>query len=589
MSSTILAANVVAHAVQTTIIIASALALLAVVRITAPGVRYVLLRALLGFSLLLPVIAPRVPLQATADGSTSWLAAAGSRWSRPSPNGDARGGEHQQAGTPMATTQTRTASAWWLLSALAAGAVLRLIWIAAGLVRLRQLRRAGELAPPSPEYEDMQQRIGAQAQVRFVPHLGQPVAFGLRQPVVLLPENLQALPDDIRRAVLAHELWHVQRRDWAWVLVEELVRAVLWFQPATWMLISRIQSAREETVDELTILAIGSRRSYLDALVAFADQPSVFAAAAFARRRHLVHRMLMISKEQVMSSTRIVLYSAALVAAVAATSWYSIEAYPLRADAQAVRDQVPPPPPPPPMAGDPNRMEAALLKEVKEQPNAGNHHALGVLYFEKAFRGTSLSLEDKSKFIADGLAAEDAALSYDPDYMEALIYKNLLLRLQAQLETNPAERTRIIQEADRLRTRAMALRTQQPAPTHRPGTVPPPPPPPPPPPDESTSSPMIDGEFPIRVGGNIATPTKIRDAQPVYPPEALSQRVSGNVILQVTVDQQGKVRDARVLKSIPLLDAAAIAAARQWEFTPTLLNGVPKPVMMTLTIRFALE
>jgi TonB family protein len=234
-------------------------------------------------------------------------------------------------------------------------------------------------------------------------------------------------------------------------------------------------------------------------------------------------------------------------------------------------------------------MEAALLKEVNEQPNAGNYHALAVLYFERAFRGTSLTPEEKSKLIADGLAAEESALSYDPDYADAMIYKNLLLRLQAQLETNPAERTRIIEEADRLRTRAMTMREQQPAATHQPGTVPPPPPAPPPPPDEPASSPIVDGEFPIRVGGNIAPPTMTREVKAVYPPEALLKRVSGVVILQATIDRKGKVRDVRVLKSIPLLDAAAIEAVRQWEFTPTLLNGAPKPVLVTLTINFSLE
>ena len=321
----------------------------------------------------------------------------------------------------------------------------------------------------------------------------------------------------IQRAVLAHELWHVKRYDWSWVLFEELVRAALWFQPAMWVLISRIQSAREETVDELAILATGSRRSYLDALVTFADRPSVFAAAAFARRRHLVQRMLMISKEHVMSSTRVVACSAVLLAVVAGASWYSIEAFPLTTHAQAPRDRVPPPPPPPAPVPNFPQQEAALRKKVQEQPNAVNYHALATLYFQQARTTADMTAEDKSKVVADGLAAADAALSYDPDYAEALIYKNLLLRVQAQLETNPDDRVRIVAEADRLRSRAMALRKQQPAQPRQPGTMPPPPPPPPPPDEASTNSAMVDGEFPIRVGGNIAPPTKIRDVRPRLP------------------------------------------------------------------------
>jgi TonB family protein len=591
MSVTLLVANITAHAVQTTIIIGSALVMLSLVRITAPGVRYVLLRGLLALCLLLPLIVPRVALLTVDEVPAARLEGSRPGFSLPWQDRGTNGSERRHAGAAVAGVQAIDAWAGWILWALVAGTGIRLTSIAAGLVRLRRLRSAGESAPPSPEYDELQQRIGtrAETQIRFVPQLGQPATFGVRRPVVLLPEALRPLPMGIQRAVLAHELWHVKRYDWSWVLFEELVRAALWFQPAIWVLISRIQSAREETVDELAILATGSRRSYLDALVTFADRPSVFAAAAFARRRHLVHRMLMISKEHVMSSTRVVACSAALLAVVAGASWYSVEAFPLTAHAQAPRDRVPPPPPPPAPVPDFPQQEAALRKKVQEQPNAVNYHALATLYFEKARTTADMTAEDKSKVVADGLSAADAALSYDPDYVEALIYKNLLLRVQAQLETNPDDRVRIVAEADRLRSRAMALRKQQPAQPQQPGTMPPPPPPPPPPDEASTSSAMVDGEFPIRVGGNIAPPTKIRDVRPVYPPEALANKVAGVVIVQATIDREGKVRDARVLKSIPLLDAAAVEAVRQWEFTPTLLNGVPKPVIMVLTINFTLE
>jgi protein TonB len=75
----------------------------------------------------------------------------------------------------------------------------------------------------------------------------------------------------------------------------------------------------------------------------------------------------------------------------------------------------------------------------------------------------------------------------------------------------------------------------------------------------------------------------------VYPAIAQTARVSGEVALEVTIGADGKVRDARVIKSIPLLDQAAIEAVKQWEFTQTLLNGVPVPVMMNVTVNFALK
>jgi protein TonB len=91
------------------------------------------------------------------------------------------------------------------------------------------------------------------------------------------------------------------------------------------------------------------------------------------------------------------------------------------------------------------------------------------------------------------------------------------------------------------------------------------------------------------VGGNIKAPTKVRDVKPVYPQIAQSARVSGVVIIEATIGPNGKVANARVLRSIPLLDQAALDAVKQWEYTPTLLNNVPVPVIMTVTVNFTLQ
>jgi periplasmic protein TonB len=109
------------------------------------------------------------------------------------------------------------------------------------------------------------------------------------------------------------------------------------------------------------------------------------------------------------------------------------------------------------------------------------------------------------------------------------------------------------------------------------GGLPEAPPPPPPP------------QAPVRVGGNIKPPTKTKHVPPVYPPIAQSARVSGMVIIEATIGADGRVKDAKVLRSIPLLDQAALDAVKQWVFTPTLLNGVPVPVIMTVTVNFTLQ
>ena len=93
----------------------------------------------------------------------------------------------------------------------------------------------------------------------------------------------------------------------------------------------------------------------------------------------------------------------------------------------------------------------------------------------------------------------------------------------------------------------------------------------------------------VRIGGTIRPPLKVRNVDPVYPQLALLSRVQGIVIIEATIGPDGRVMNARVLRSEPLLKQAALDAVNQWEFTPTLLNGIPLPVIMTVTVMFTLK
>jgi protein TonB len=93
---------------------------------------------------------------------------------------------------------------------------------------------------------------------------------------------------------------------------------------------------------------------------------------------------------------------------------------------------------------------------------------------------------------------------------------------------------------------------------------------------------------PVRLSSGITPPRKVHDVAPAYPPIALSARVQGIVILEATLDVDGRVTEARVLRSIPLLDQAAIDAVRQWVYTPARLSGVAVPIVMTVTVSFTL-
>jgi protein TonB len=94
---------------------------------------------------------------------------------------------------------------------------------------------------------------------------------------------------------------------------------------------------------------------------------------------------------------------------------------------------------------------------------------------------------------------------------------------------------------------------------------------------------------PLPVGGNIRAPERTAYSVPDYPVVARAAKVDGVVILEATIDEHGIVRGVKVLRSIPLLDQAAIDAVSKWRYTPTQLNGQPIAVIMTVTVRFSLK
>jgi protein TonB len=94
---------------------------------------------------------------------------------------------------------------------------------------------------------------------------------------------------------------------------------------------------------------------------------------------------------------------------------------------------------------------------------------------------------------------------------------------------------------------------------------------------------------PVRVGGDIKQPTKVKHVPPVYPAIAKAARVSGTVFIEAIITKDGTVRDAKVTRSAGMLDAAALDAVQQWTYTPTLLNGQPVEVIMTVTVNFTLQ
>jgi protein TonB len=94
---------------------------------------------------------------------------------------------------------------------------------------------------------------------------------------------------------------------------------------------------------------------------------------------------------------------------------------------------------------------------------------------------------------------------------------------------------------------------------------------------------------PVRVGGDVKAPELIYRVEPIYPDIAVLANVTGIVILEATIDERGQAVNVVVLRSKKLLDKAAVDAVKQWQYTPLLLNGVPRAFILTVTLNFSIR
>lgn len=574
-----LLANLGAYSAQVICIAALATLLGMLLGAGGAGVRYLYWRVVLGACMVLPFVqAWRDPGDLASAGTQAGVVDAGL--------------EVVVVGATAAAAGARGIDWIFLAGAVvASGIVVRLCWLAASLISLRRMRAIGQVSPASDAHDELQRRLGTRAEIRNVDGLRQPVTFGALRPVVLLPASLRDHPDAIQQAVVCHELFHVQRRDWLWVLGEEAVRAALWFNPAVWWLIGRVQLAREELVDELTVLATNRRRAYMEALLAFADESPLAPAAAFARRRHLFRRMVLLSKEEGMSSKRVA--ASCLVAAVALLtgSWYAVSAFPLTRDlAQATQ-----------LLNEPGPLEKQAKPVTAENPVPRRVSQAAAVYPAEAdvvgMTGTvnlMITLDEAGR-VAEVRRHGISYRSTNPSGSGS--FSGMSAGHIDDVLDKAAPVPGIRQAFDALHTAAFdAVRQWRYDPPHDGPIafavmVPVAP--------EGSAlagveiaqqrGPLAGAEGAVRVGAGIKAPTKIHDVRPEYPPAAQVARVQGVVIVEALIGPDGHVRDARVLRSIPLLDQAALEAVTQWRFTPTLLNGQAVPVIMTVTVNFTVS
>ena len=416
---------------------------------------------------------------------------------------------------------------------LVLGALARLGWLGLGFARLARLRRAAVPLDPLPPSIDRAVGLsGARATLALSDGVDGPVTFGLRRPVVLLPRGFLDLAPDFQTTVVCHELAHVRRRDWAWTVGEALVTAAFWFHPAVWWLVAEIQLAREAVIDREVVEITGARRPYVEALVYLASEgarPAIVPAIPMLGRRHLARRMRLLLSEVPMSKTRLVVSFVTIVLTLALAGRYTVWAFPLTGPAPAAAAMAADGQQAPPAKFQAGERAPRKVKDVRPiYPAAAKEAGVqGVVILEVTIEtdGTVSNARVLRSVPMLDEAAVDAALQWQ--FEETGRRLILAVTVNFKLDEGPAEEAR----TDRVKA-----------------------------------------------------PVKLKDVRPVYPEEARKAGVEGVVIVEASIAPDGTVSAAKVLRSIPMLDQAALDAVRQWLFSPP-----GRAVVTTVTIRFTLD
>jgi TonB family protein len=469
--------------------------------------------------------------------------------------------------------------------------------------------------------------LAPHADIRLHDTLEQPVTFGICRPVVLVPRSIDGLRSAEQCAVICHELVHVARRDWISLLSEEGVRSLCWFHPAVRWAIARLQLAREQRVDEIAVAVTADRGAYMRMLIGFASAaPLATPVVAFTRRRDLLARLRLISQEVAMSPIRaafvclglltflgVIGTGAAFALPVPVVAWQATAdrltasrrfegVRPLTAgvnlqSADGVTRQTP--------SVDSPTPRSTVTRIAAVYPAALTPHLVNAVVRVQVTVDAAGQVDDVQLLSARAwpgdACAETAAIidSLHADGTNPFVIA----------ATSAARLWRFATAADQQRAYTDLSFTFRATGAGGNAFVSAPPPPPPPPPNAASQSrgfvpargSVRPGEpvpppppappsppQPVRVGGNVPAPRKVKDVRPVYPPGAKASGISGVVIAEVWVGVDGTVKNARVLRSVPALDQAALDAVLQWEYEPVLVNGAATDVVMVVTVNFTL-
>jgi TonB family protein len=443
-----------------------------------------------------------------------------------------------------------------LLAMWIGGSAVNLTGLLVGFWRLhRTAARATmvRVGPWADAARQLSEHLGVRTPVRLL-QSDRPavlVTWGLFRPKVLLPIDAPSWDPDRIRVVLAHELAHVQRHDWAVQMGGELLRIVCWFNPLVWLAASRLRLESERACDDAVVNLGVSGREYALHLLELARQfgraRDIYPAVAIVPRPSSLERRV-----TAMLNPRLSRRPLSVTARFGTIAALLVIALPIALFAQARFST---------LSGSVTDASGGLLPGVAVVAVDTTRDARHEVKTNRAGQFEIIGLPD-------GPLVLEATLSGFQKFQQKLtldgldVNRNITLRIGSLQETVSVSRGQGTVSPS-FEARPVAPKVAECG--------------------ASTGGRGAAGPGALRIGGQIRQPRKTRHVNPVFPEGS----APGVVTLEAVIGPDGFVTDAKVLRSpAPALAQAAESAVRQWEFTPTLLNCVPVPVIMTVTVDF---
>ncbi len=464
-----------------------------------------------------------------------------------------------------------------------------------------------------------------------------PAVIGWLRPAIILPVSaIAGLSPSHFEAILAHELAHIRRRDYLVNMVQRLVETLLFYHPAVWWVSGWIRREREHCCDDVAAHMCGDRVVYAQALHALetlrANAPALAMGARGGELVHRIRRLVDRTPAPLPNWPGGVAMIVPVIAFLTIGSHTAVPAAPATSQ-PAVQDARPAEAPAAELIAPDSRAPVSrpLQRAPLSEPDArsdrpAQQQAFGsvsgtvtdplggtvpgatvALRSQDTLEASTTTTDASGHFAIGNAATGDydlvvtlAGFRRDLTLVHVTAAQQTTRTIRLQLGSLSEEVTVVgasavrtpsasappqnlqtasdyrsaarfyydreaFADAEQMLARANELaRAGQPEPANA----------------------AVNPAGSVRVGGTIKPPVKIQDVRPIYPSADLA--TGGDSVVKITaiISRDGTVEDAAVTSPISTFDAAALGAVRLWMFTPTVLDGVPVAVMMTVTVNF---